>query len=76
MSEGRQLSVRDAGSTSADLLTVKECAALLRVSRNSVYEAIRRDELPGVIRIGRLLRVSRRGLLEGLGLRTSHFGPS
>jgi excisionase family DNA binding protein len=44
------------------LLTVRETAAALRISRNACYELIRRGELP-VIRLGlRTLRVSRFGL--------------
>jgi excisionase family DNA binding protein len=41
-----------------DVLTVNETAQLLRIGRNSAYEAIRRGELPSV-RIGRRLLVPR-----------------
>ncbi len=43
------------------LLRVDEVAALLRVGRWTVYELIRRGELPA-LRIGRLVRVPRHAL--------------
>lgn len=43
------------------LLTVREAAALLRISRNSTYELIARNELPSV-RLGRTIRVPRHAL--------------
>src|SRR5579885_1401558 len=43
------------------LLKVSEVAALLRVSRNLVYELIAQGELP-VIRLGRVIRVPRDAL--------------
>ncbi len=53
------------------VLTVEEVAELLRVDRKTVYELIRRGELPGVRRIGRTIRVHRetvlRWLAEGQG---------
>jgi excisionase family DNA binding protein len=41
--------------------TVEEAAALLGISRNSAYEAVRRGQLP-VLRIGRRLVVPRAAL--------------
>ena len=49
-------------------LTVVEAADLLGVSRNSLYEAVRRGEVPH-LRIGRRIVIPRRqleGLLDGL----------
>ncbi len=43
------------------LLKVSEVAAILRVSRNLVYELIAEGELP-VIRLGRVIRVPRDAL--------------
>ncbi|MGH1347190.1 MAG: helix-turn-helix domain-containing protein [Nannocystales bacterium] len=43
--------------TPAEFLTVSEVAKLLRVERKTIYEAIRRDQLPGVIRLGRAIRI-------------------
>ena len=49
-----------------ELLKVEEAAALLRISRAKAYEMAASGELPGVVRIGRSLRVSRRRLLAWL----------
>ena len=51
-------------------LTVAEAAALLRCNRNTLYEAIRLGQVPGVLRIGRLLRI-RRADLDGRALTVS-----
>jgi excisionase family DNA binding protein len=48
-----------------DVLTVREAARLLRVGRNSVYEAVRRNELPSV-RIGRRLLIPKHALEDFL----------
>ena len=44
-------------------LQVEEVADLLRVSRKAVYAMVERDEIPGVMKIGRRLRF-RRDVLE------------
>lgn len=44
-----------------ELLRVEEAATWADVSRGTIYEAIRRNELPAV-RLGRLVRVPRAGL--------------
>jgi len=48
-----------------DVLTVEEAAKLLRVGRNSLYEAIGRLEVPHR-RIGRKIRLSRAALMRWL----------
>lgn len=49
----------------SEILTVDEAAALLRVNRKTLYEAIRLDQLPGaVIRLGRSIRLRREALLS------------
>lgn len=53
-------------TTSAEVLTVDELAALLRLNRKTIYEALARGEIPGTRRIGRSYRVSRRAVLEWL----------
>jgi len=57
------------------ILTVDELADLLRVNRKTVYEAVRRREIPGVRRIGTTLRVHRdtvlRWISEGQGVARS-----
>jgi excisionase family DNA binding protein len=46
-----------------DILTTDEAAAFLRVDRKTLYEAIRQQQIPGVIRIGRCVRLHRDTLL-------------
>jgi excisionase family DNA binding protein len=48
------------------LLTVEETAALLRTSRQAIYMLVNRQEIGGVIRLGRRVLFSRRGLLDWL----------
>lgn len=43
------------------LLSVREASTLLGVSRNLVYEMVRRDEIPH-LRLGRLVKTPRQGL--------------
>ena len=50
-------------------LTVEEACRLLGLGRTLGYELARRGDLPGVIRLGRRLLVSRPALEEALGLR-------
>jgi excisionase family DNA binding protein len=49
-------------ATLPEVLTAREAAAILRVGRNQLYQAIARGEL-GAIRIGRSIRIPRRALL-------------
>ncbi|WP_140874501.1 helix-turn-helix domain-containing protein [Myxococcus xanthus] len=46
-----------------DFLTVEEAAALLRVNRKTLYASIRLGQMPGVVRIGKSLRVHRDALI-------------
>ena len=46
------------------VLTVDEAARLLRVNRKTLYEAIRAGDVPGVVRLGRSLRIGREALLR------------
>lgn len=41
------------------VLTIEEAAKFLRIGRTAAYSAARSGDLPGVIRVGRSLRVSR-----------------
>lgn len=41
------------------LLTVDEAAAVLRVNRKTLYEAVRLNEVPGTVRIGKAIRIGR-----------------
>ncbi len=47
------------------LLTVREAAELLRISRNLAYELVARGEIPS-IRLGRIIRVPRTALAQWL----------
>ncbi|WP_338267208.1 helix-turn-helix domain-containing protein [Corallococcus caeni] len=40
-----------------------EVAALLRVNRKTLYESIRLGQLPGVVRVGKSLRIRRASLV-------------
>jgi excisionase family DNA binding protein len=53
----------DAPSSAPAFLTVEEAAELLRVNRKTLYEAIRLGQVPGVARLGRILRIHRDTLL-------------
>jgi excisionase family DNA binding protein len=57
-----------AGSISAlaalpEVLTAREAAAILRVGRNQLYQAVARSEL-GAVRIGRSIRIPKQALLD------------
>lgn len=57
------------GSTLSRLpsfVTVDELAALMRVDRKTLYQAIERGEVPGVMRLGRTLRIRRRVVADWL----------
>jgi excisionase family DNA binding protein len=50
-------------STLPEVLTAREAAAILRVGRNQLYQAITRGEL-GSVRIGRSIRIPKQALLD------------
>lgn len=54
----------DVAPQEPDVLTVEEVAALLRVDRKSIYAAVARGDVPGVLRLGRLIRFSRELVLR------------
>jgi excisionase family DNA binding protein len=56
-----------------DVLTVPEAARLLRLGRNTVYEAVRRGELPSV-RVGRRLLIPKPALQHLLDQRLNVRG--
>jgi excisionase family DNA binding protein len=45
---------------------VDEAAAFLRLNRKTLYDAVRAGELPGVVRVGRSIRIGRDALLGWL----------
>jgi len=50
-------------STLPEVLTAREAAAILRVGRNQLYQAVSRGEL-GSVRIGRSIRIPKQALLD------------
>jgi excisionase family DNA binding protein len=52
----------NAMATLPEVLTAREAAAILRVGRNQLYQAVARGQL-GAIRIGRSIRIPRHTLL-------------
>jgi excisionase family DNA binding protein len=50
-------------ATLPEVLTAREAAAILRVGRNQLYQAVGRGEL-GAVRIGRSIRIPKRALLD------------
>jgi excisionase family DNA binding protein len=46
-----------------EVLTAREAAAILRVGRNQLYQAVARGEV-GAVRIGRSIRIPKHALLE------------
>ena len=48
------------------VMTVEEAAEVLRISRNSAYEAVKRGEIPSM-RFGRLIRISRAVISKMVG---------
>lgn len=46
------------------VLTVDEAARLLRVNRKTLYDAVRAGAVPGVVRLGRSIRIGRDALLR------------
>jgi len=51
-------------NTLPPVLTVDEAAGLLRVNRKTLYDAVRAGEVPGVVRVGRSIRIGREALLR------------
>jgi excisionase family DNA binding protein len=50
-------------ATLPEVLTVREAAAILRVGRNQLYQAVGRGEV-GAVRIGRSIRIPKHALLD------------
>jgi excisionase family DNA binding protein len=57
-----------------EVLTVEEAAGMLRVSRFTLYAEIKRGRVPGVVRVGRSIRLSRRALAAWFESSPSHVG--
>jgi len=50
-------------TTLPEVLTAREAAAILRVGRNQLYQAVARGQL-GAVRIGRTIRIPKQALLD------------
>jgi excisionase family DNA binding protein len=50
-------------ATLPEVLTVREAAAILRIGRNQLYQAVTRGQL-GAVRIGRSIRIPKQALLD------------
>ena len=67
--KGRQL--MDRHRLEEATVTVEEAARHLGIGRSLAYDLAKRGELPGVLRLGRIYRVSRCGLDRALGVDAS-----
>jgi len=54
-------------ATLPEVLTAREAAAILRIGRNQLYQAVARGQLDAV-RIGRSIRIPKQGLAGSPGL--------
>jgi len=57
-----------------ELLTIEETAHLLRVGRSTAYAMAASGEMPGLLRLGRSLRVVRRRLLAWVDQQADPLG--
>lgn len=63
---GQQGAPAAPATTLPAVLTVDEAARFLRLNRKTLYDAVRAGELPGVVRVGRSIRIGRDALLGWL----------
>lgn len=54
----------DGSENDCAVLTIDEAARLLRVNRKTLYQAVKLGQVPGVVRLGRVIRLSRTALLH------------
>lgn len=52
------------GTDGADWISVEELATWLRISLPTAYSMIKRGDLPGVVRLGRVIRISKEIVLQ------------
>jgi excisionase family DNA binding protein len=53
------------------LLTPTEAATLLRTTRKAIYAMVERQQIPGVVRVGRRVLFRSRDLLDWLGQKST-----
>lgn len=58
--------LRPLAAPEAAVLTVDELAALLRLNRKTVYDALSRGEIPGARRVGSTYRILRAAVIDWL----------
>jgi excisionase family DNA binding protein len=58
--------IDEVAAPESPVLTVDELAALLRVNRKTVYEALSRGEIPGARRVGSTYRILRAAVIDWL----------
>lgn len=54
-----------------ELLTPAEFQSITRLSRTTVYDLLRREQIPGVLRFGRAIRIPRAAINSFAGTRAS-----
>ena len=54
------------------VMTVDEVASMLRLNRKTVYEMISKGQIPGVVRTGRKIRISRQAVLNWIDGQSRH----
>jgi excisionase family DNA binding protein len=64
--DGDPSATSGAGDESSPVLTVEELAVLLRINRKTAYSAVRAGEIPGVRKVGGVIRVHRDTVLAWL----------
>jgi excisionase family DNA binding protein len=51
------------------VMTADSVSRALRVNRKTIYEMVKANSIPGVVRVGRVIRFSRDALLAWLGVK-------
>jgi excisionase family DNA binding protein len=59
------------GTIEPELLHIEEAARVLQIGRSRAYEMAAAGEMPGLIRLGRSLRVSKRALRQWIDAQAS-----
>lgn len=52
------------GLAEKEWLSPDEASSLLGVSRNTIYESIKQNKVPGVLRIGRRITIHKKALVD------------